>query len=99
MTVEPDEWFILGETIDGKKFRPSDWSERLCSTVCAFANNRSLTYSSYARPALRGGKAGVLLSTLLQDLHPQAYRFVMDFAKENRLVVEPASERFHLSRA
>ncbi len=31
---------IVGRTQDGKKFRPSDWAERLCGVMSAFGTEK-----------------------------------------------------------
>jgi hypothetical protein len=88
MPFEPEEWIILGVTVDGKRFRPSDWAERLCNTVSAFLNTSTRIYSSYVLPISRAGVPAVRVDNVLKELHPAAYDFVMDFARENRLMKE-----------
>jgi hypothetical protein len=95
MIVEPEEWLILGITQDGKPFRPSDWGERLCGALAAFDDNR-LRYSSHARPVTRHGQTGVVIETILQDINPAAFEFLMGFAHENRLQVQPGRGKIRL---
>ncbi len=88
-----DEFFILGLTSDGKQFRPSDWSERLCGVMSCFrpegsgGRNAHLSYSPYVRPTVLGGVKAVVVDNDLKLLEPLAYHFVVDFAKDNDLQV------------
>ncbi len=89
---DPSELFIQGVTADGKKFRPSDWAERLCGVMSRFGPgasglNAKLKYSNYVRPVLLGGLKCVVMDERLRDIEPIAFEFVMRFAKDNNLVV------------
>jgi hypothetical protein len=93
----PTEYFIQGVTKDGKKFRPSDWSERLAGVMSCFGPgasgpNARLQYSLYVRPTLLGDTKCVILDSRLRDVEPMAFDFVMNFAKDNNLVVTEACE-------
>lgn len=89
------EYFIQGITKDGRKFRPSDWSERLAGVMSCFGPgakgpNARLQYSSYVRPTLLGDLKCVILDSRLRAIEPMAFDFVMNFAKDNNLVVTEA---------
>ena len=93
----PTEYFIQGVTSNGKTFRPSDWSERLCGVMSAFGPgkrgpNARLQYSVYVRPTLLGNIKTVILDSRLRDIEPMAFDFVMNFAKDNDLLVTEACE-------
>lgn len=88
----PSEYFIQGMTEDGEKFRPSDWPERLCGVLssigpCASGPNARLKYSLYVRPMMHGDFKCVVVDKRLRAVAPMAFDFVMNFAKDNRLVV------------
>ncbi|HLX01662.1 MAG TPA: DUF3579 domain-containing protein, partial [Trinickia sp.] len=89
--------FIQGITKDGKKFRPSDWSERLAGVMSCFGPgargpNARLQYSLYVRPTLLGDLKCVILDSRLREIEPMAFDFVLNFAKDNNLVVTEACE-------
>jgi hypothetical protein len=89
------EYFIQGVTTAGKRFRPSDWSERLCGVMSAFGPgargpNARLCYSLYVRPVMLGDIKCVVVDARLRDLEPMAFSFVMSFAKDNGLLVTEA---------
>lgn len=93
----PTEYFIQGITKDGKKFRPSDWSERLAGVMSCYGPgasgpNARLQYSRYVRPTLLGDLKCVIVDARLRDVEPMAFDFVMNFAKDNNLVVTEACE-------
>jgi hypothetical protein len=89
----PREFFILGLTIEGKQFRPSDWAERLCGVMSCFrpegsgGPNAHLQYSPYVRPTRLNGAKAVAVHEDLRGIEPLAYQFVLDFAKDNGLQV------------
>lgn len=78
---------IQGVTQKGRAFRPSDWAERLCGIMCAFGGDQQLRYSPYVRPVLLDGVRCVVVDPGLAQVEPRAMRFLMDFAKDNDLVV------------
>ena len=41
-----EKWVIRGVTEDGRKLRPSDWIERISSTLASFGSDQRLQYSS-----------------------------------------------------
>jgi len=89
MSQEIKNITIIGETKDGKIFRPSDWAERLCSLTSAVGNNKKLKYSQFVHPGRTpGGVKTVTVNPRLHKLDPLAWKFVLNFAKENDLRFE-----------
>jgi hypothetical protein len=94
----PTEFFIQGITSTGKRFRPSDWSERLAGVMACFGPgakkgpNAYMQYSPYVRPTMIGDLKCVILDSRLRDIEPMAFDFVLNFAKDNDLVVTEACE-------
>ena len=91
---EPSELFIQGLTRDGKTFRPSDWAERLAGAMSCFRPEGSgggaaafIGYSPYCVPRFVGRVKGVVVNPKLHELEPMAWDFVMNFARDNELVV------------
>jgi hypothetical protein len=93
MTNKITSFVIVGVTNDGKKFRPSDWADRLCGIMSAFGADNRMQYSPYVRPGcnLKGDKT-VLVDARLYDLEPLAFKFLLNFAKDNDLQVEPIED-------
>ena len=92
--AESSEVFIQGVTRDGRTFRPSDWAERLAGAMSCFRPEGSvggpaafIGYSPYCVPRIVAGVKGVVVSEALRELEPMAWDFVMNFARDNELVV------------
>ena len=81
------EFVILGTTLDGRPFRPSDWAERLCGVMSAFGGDHRMRYSPFVHPVTASGVRCVVVDRRLADIEPMAYRFLLNFAKDNELRV------------
>lgn len=97
--TQPRKLFVQGLTRDGKHFRPSDWSERLAGAMSCFRPDGGggpaafIGYSPFCVPRILDNVKGVLVSEALRELEPMAWDFVMNFARDNDLVVvEPAAD-------
>ena len=80
-------FIIVGVTLDGQRFRPSDWAERLCGVMSAFGAERRMAYSPYVQPGEYEGHSCVHVDGGLQASEPMAYAFMANFARDNRLKV------------
>jgi hypothetical protein len=93
MTFTPPRQFrILGLTLDGRSFRPSDWAERLAGAMSSFrpgggTGRAHIGYSPYCIPQVEDGVKCVLVSEALKGIEPMAWDFVMNFARDNQLQV------------
>ena len=89
------EVFILGQTRDGKTFRPSDWAERLAGVMSSFRPGGAqpgshLSYSPWCIPTLLDGIKAVVVNSDLRDHDVMAWDFVMNFARDNDLQLSEA---------
>jgi Protein of unknown function (DUF3579) len=95
--------FIQGVTKGGKTFRPSDWAERLAGVMSQFRPGGAvpgshLSYSEWCLPTSMqtevNGKLEnvkcVVVHTDLKGDNVMAWDFVMNFAKDNELMVVEA---------
>ncbi len=99
MQTQLDDEKIIVEsvTLDGRKFRPSDWIERLCDSITTFGEGRRVARASYRGHERRArhipflwaqmidGAQCLVVNLKLRDANPLAYQFVMDFVKDNHL--------------
>ena len=85
--AEVVEFVIVGTTLDGKQFRPSDWAERLCGVMSAFGGDQRMAYSPFGHPITSNGVRCVVVDRRLEAIEPMAYRFLVNFAKDNELQV------------
>lgn len=83
---------ILGETDDGKKFRPSDWCDRLHGALRVLGEEFEEA-AEYVQLVNFNGQKGVMVDMQLEGLHPDAYRFYVRFAENNRLRTETISQQ------
>jgi hypothetical protein len=91
---KPRQFTIRGITTEGRTFRPSDWSERLAGAMSSFRPGGGaggigafIGYSPYCVPQVLDGVKCVIVSEALKGIEPMAWDFVMNFARDNQLLV------------
>lgn len=96
----PAEFVIRGVTLDGRPFRPSDWAERLCGVMAAFGGDHRMQYSPYVHPVTSAGVRCVVVDLRLREIEPMAFRFLLNFARDNELQTRDGrvAERTELAR-
>lgn len=82
-----ENWVIRGVTEDGKKLRPSDWIERISSTLASFGKDQRLQYSTAVAPCMINGEKCLVVARNLNEINPGAYEYIMGFAKSNQLSI------------
>jgi hypothetical protein len=80
-------FIIVGLTRDGKKFRPSDWAERLCGVMSAFGAEKRMKYSPFVSPCSFNNEKSVFIDGQLHTLESMAYKFMLNFANDNDLQI------------
>ncbi|MDE2093331.1 MAG: DUF3579 domain-containing protein [Burkholderiales bacterium] len=95
---QPREFYIQGTTLDGQPFRPSDWAERLAGAMSCFRPEgvqggigAFIGYSPLCVPRLINGVKCVIVNEALRGIEPMAWDFVMNFARDNRLILSEAA--------
>jgi hypothetical protein len=78
---------IQGLTQSGKKFRPSDWAERLCGAVASYDRNRRITFHPCVSLAAMDNIKCVVVDASLEQDDDMLYGFLIDFADGNNLKV------------
>ncbi len=91
---KPRQFYIQGLTLEGRTFRPSDWSERLAGAMSCFRPGGGqggigafIGYSPYCVPHVQDNVRCVLVNEALKGIEPMAWDFVMNFARDNQLEV------------
>lgn len=89
MSDEADEEFVVieGTRQDGVRLRPSDWIERLSSTLASFGKDQRLRYDHSVQPCIINGEKCLVVARGLAQTNPDAYDFLMEFALSNELRV------------
>jgi hypothetical protein len=87
------EVWILGVTVGGQTFRPSDWAERLAGVMSSFrpggvVPGDHLSYSPWCVPTTNEvGQKCVIVHVDLREAEVMAWDFVLNFARDNQLQV------------
>lgn len=89
---------IEGITEEGMAFRPSDWIDRLLDSLAHFGRDRRTgDRRLYRGPERRrhdlaflqaqicNGRKCLVVDLRLRDANPQAFEFLMEFVRSNRL--------------
>lgn len=82
---------IKGLTTDGKKFRPSDWAERLTSAVATTGPGRRVIFHPKVHMATIDGVSCVIVDADLEQSDPMLFGFLMNFGNGNKLQIQKES--------
>jgi len=85
---ERDGLIIEGVCQDDRKFRPSDWVERLSSSLAEFGKDNKLRYSNYAQPCIIKNQKCLVVARGLSQSNTEAFEFIMNFAHVNNLRIQ-----------
>ena len=94
MTADDADVVIWGVTTAGRTFRPSDWADRLAGLTSAFGADQRLMYSPHVRPMTVQGVRALIVRRDLAALSPRLHQFLLDFARDNDLVIEAVPDAF-----
>jgi len=83
--ITPGQILIQGVTEDGRKFRPSDWAERMSGMLSTFGPDHRIHYSPLLRPVSVDGVKCIALAAELEQENPAVFEQIMDFARRNQL--------------
>jgi len=88
MTTDDVKKIIIeGITENGKKFRPSDWAERMSGALSTFGRDQRIQYSPMLQPMTLNGIKCISVDPMLKDQHPEMYNYIMHWVDTNRLKV------------
>jgi hypothetical protein len=88
---------VEGLTEDGQRFRPSDWVERLIDTVSVYGQDRRRAQTrlngherrqqqlAFLHAQVIEGRKCLVVDGRLSAANPQAYAYLVDFIRSNRL--------------
>ena len=86
--IADDRIIIEGVMEDNKKFRPSDWAERLSEMLASFGPDHKLHYSEFVHPCIIAGGQCLVVDRRLSETHPDAFEFILQFARQNKLRIQ-----------
>lgn len=87
MTTKAPSIEILGTTLTGDKFRPSDWAQRLTVAIATVAPKKKIIYHPRVHTALRNGVPAVIIDPELQMENIMLFEFLINFARGNKLQI------------
>lgn len=76
---------IKGVTVDGRRFRPSDWAQRLTTAISTIGPDRRVHYHPKVNMAMIDDVNCVVIDASLEDEEPVTFNFLINFAKSNNL--------------
>lgn len=88
LNEQPERLVIHGVREDGSFLRPEDWIERISSVLASFGSDHRLSYASSVKPCVIEGDKCLVVARCLEAANPQAYEFIMNFAKSNQLRIQ-----------
>lgn len=78
---------IEGVTDSGRKFRPSDWAERMSGSLSTFGRDQRIHYSPMLQPLTINGIKCVVIDPLMKDEYPEMFAYIMGWASNNQLKI------------
>ena len=85
-------WVIDGVMEDGRRFRPSDWVERISTALASFGPDHRLRYAQGVRPCFIAGRKCLVVEKDLETNDPAALEYVRGFAQANGLRINDLEE-------
>lgn len=79
---------IIDDGEHDRRFRPSDWVERISATLASFGPDHRLRYSEFAHPCVIQGQKCLVITRGLRDTRPEVFAFILDFARRNGLRIQ-----------
>ena len=94
MAAAEDKIIIEGMTRGGRKFRPSDWAERMSGALATFGPDHRIHYSPLLQPVTIDGVKCIAVDPRMRQLYPELFKYIMRWAEGNQLVIhEPQPPR------
>jgi len=83
---------IEGVTESGRKFRPSDWAERMSGALSTFGSDHRIHYSPLLHPTTINGIKCIIIDPKLEEVAPETYNYIMNWAANNELKISEIDE-------
>ena len=78
---------IEGVTESGRKFRPSDWAERMSGALSTFGRDHRIHYSPLLQPTTINGVKCIIVDPSMREQFPEMFAYIMGWADSNQLKV------------
>lgn len=87
MSAGAKQIIIKGVTRGGRKFRPSDWAQRLTTAVASPGPGRHIRFHPKVNMATYDGINCVVVDASLEEDEPMLYEFLLNFGRDNDLEI------------
>ncbi len=94
-----DRWIIEGVLTDGSRFRPSDWIERISTSLATFGQDHRLRYDSEVQPRVIHRQKCLVVAKGLSQRNPELLADIMKFAEDNQLRIQEDRRSLDLPNA
>ncbi len=84
---------IEGTTHNGRKFRPSDWAERMSGALSTFGRDHRIQYSPMMQPMTLNGVKCISIDPCMKESYPEMFIYIMQWADTNHLNVIEVEEK------
>ena len=84
---------IKGVTDNGKKFRPSDWAERMSGALSTFGRDHRIQYSPLLQPLTINGVKCISIDPSLKETYPEMFTYIMRWVDTNQLNIIELEDR------
>jgi len=81
-------WIIESVKTDGNRFRPSDWIERISTSLGTFGSDHRLCYDHEVQPCMINGQKCLVVGKALSNRDPELLSYIMKFAEDNQLRIQ-----------
>lgn len=82
---------IKGVTSKGRKFRPSDWADRLVGAFATYGRDRRIHFHPHLSLGRWEDYTCVVVDRRLEQENPMIYDFILRFARDNDLQITQAA--------
>ncbi len=83
---------IEGITESGRKFRPSDWAERMSGSLSTFGSDHRIHYSPLMQPTTINGIKCIIIDPKLKEVAAETFAYIMSWAANNELKISELDE-------
>ena len=94
-----DRWIIESVKTDGNRFRPSDWIERISTSLATFGQDHRLCYDTEVQPCVIRGQKCLVVGKGLSQRNPELLAYIMKFAEDNQLRIQEERRSLELPNA
>jgi hypothetical protein len=78
---------LRGVTREGKRFRPSDWAERLYHATATYGTDRRAVFPPFIRLVIKDELKCIEVDRRMEEQNPMLFDFLIGFGRDNHLAM------------